>query len=55
MADAMASNSTLAQSVTPPGADFLLAFATTPGYVSWRSEASGSMYIEVSMNVFTPP
>ena len=51
VADAMASDSTLALSVTPPGADFLLAFATTPGYVSWRSEESGSVYIKVSMKV----
>lgn len=51
MADVMASDSTLALSVTPPEADFLLAFATTPGYVSWRSETSGSVYIKVSMKV----
>ena len=49
MADAMVSDSTLALSVTPPEADFLLAFATTPGYVSWRREESGSFYIQVSI------
>lgn len=53
-ADAMACDSTLAQSVTPPEADFLLAFATTPGYVSFRSETSGSAYIKVSIKVFIP-
>ena len=53
-ADAMASDSSLAQSVTPPEADFLLAFATTPGYVSFRSETSGSVYIKVSIKVFIP-
>lgn len=51
-ADAMACDSTLAQSVTPPEADFLLAFATTPGYVSFRVEKSGSVYIKVSIKVF---
>lgn len=52
MADALASDSTLACTVSPPGADFLLAFSTMPGYVSWRNE-SGSLYIKVSMKVFT--
>ena len=54
MVDAMASDSTLAQSVTPPEADFLLAYATTPGYVSFRSETSGSMYIKVSIKFLVP-
>ena len=49
MADALASDSTLACTVSPPGADFLLAFSTMPGYVSLRSEQSGSLYIKVSM------
>ena len=53
MADAVASDSTLACTVSPPGADFLLAFATMPRYVSWRNEQSGSLYIKVSMKVFT--
>lgn len=52
VADAIARDSTLALSVRPLEADFLLAFATAPGYVSWRSETSGSMYIKVSMKVF---
>ena len=54
MADAMASDSTLARSVSPPGADFLLAFSTMPGYVSFRNKESGSLYIKVSMKVFSP-
>ena len=52
IADALASDSTLAQTVTPLEADFLLAFATTPGYVSLRNEESGSVYIKVSIKVF---
>lgn len=53
MADAMTNDSTLVFSATPLEADFLLAFATVPGYVSWRDEESGSLYIQVSMKVFT--
>ncbi len=48
-ADAFSPDSTLPLSVTPPEADFLLAFATSPGYYSWRDEESGSLYIQVSM------
>ena len=37
----------LSKSVFPPEADFLLAFATVPGYVSFRSKESGAVFIQV--------
>lgn len=43
-------DSTLARSTYPKGADFLLAFATTPGYVAWRS-AEGSVYVKNLVDV----
>lgn len=50
--DALAPDSTLPLSVTPPEADFLLAFSTAPGYFSMRDSESGSLYIQVSMKFF---
>ena len=52
-ADACSPDSTLSLSVTPPEADFLLAFATTPGNYSWRDEESGSLYVQVSIIIST--
>ena len=40
-------DSTLPRSVFPPEADFLLAFATVPGYVAFRSPESGTFFIQV--------
>jgi len=39
-------DSTLPRSVFPPEADFLLAFATVPGYVAFRSPESGTFFIQ---------
>ena len=41
------SDSSLADGVTPKEADFLLSFATVPGYKAWRSQVRGSWYIQV--------
>ena len=40
-------DSSLSKSVFPPEADFLLAFATVPGYVSLRSRKCGAFFIQV--------
>ena len=45
-------DSALAHGVTPMEADFLLSFATAPGYKSWRSKKCGSWYIQVSRCIF---
>ena len=37
----------LANGVSPREADFLLAFATVPGYKAWRSKQAGSWFIQV--------
>ncbi|KAL9971090.1 hypothetical protein ACROYT_G023576 [Oculina patagonica] len=42
-------DSTLASGVCPQEADFLLAFASAPGYVSYRRPESGSVFIQVSI------
>lgn len=42
--------STLPRGVCPREADFLLAFATAPGYCSWRHSQDGSLFIQVSVN-----
>ena len=34
------------KSVLPTEADFVMAYATMPGYVSWRSSGSGSRFIK---------
>lgn len=44
-------DSTLARSACPKGADFLLAFATTPGYVALRSPSEGSIFVKILANV----
>ena len=41
------SDSALPRSVFPSEADFLLAFATVPGYVSFRFPESGTFFIQV--------
>jgi len=46
-------DSVLANGVTPLEADFLLSFATVPGYKAWRSEVMGSWYIQVSSFILT--
>ena len=46
-----APDSTLANGVSPREADFLLAFATVPGYKAWRSKIAGSWFIQVSICV----
>ena len=46
-------DSALAHGVTPLEADFLLSFATVPGYKAWRSQKAGSWYIHVSRCIFT--
>ena len=43
-------DSTLPRSVTPEESDFLYAFSTVPGYVSWRVPGTGSPFIQVSSN-----
>ena len=45
-------DSALANGVTPLEADFLLSFATVPGYLSFRSKVEGSWYIYVSRLIF---
>lgn len=44
-------DSTLPKSVFPPEADFLLAFATVPGFVAFRSEQTGSFFIQALVEV----
>ena len=44
----------LANGVSPREADFLLAFATVPGYKAWRSKQVGSSFIQVYINMFLP-
>ena len=36
----------------PTEADYLLAYATIPGYVSWRNNKNGSWFISALVNVF---
>ena len=43
------SDSTLPRSVFPPEADFLLAFATAPGHVAFRSPECGTFFIQVCL------
>ncbi|XP_074622862.1 uncharacterized protein LOC141881089 isoform X3 [Acropora palmata] len=44
-------DSSLSKSVFPPETDFLLAFATVPGYVSFRSPTSGTLFIQELVEV----
>lgn len=37
---------------TPVKADFLLAYATVPGHVSYRSREEGSYFIQVIVSIF---
>jgi len=46
-------NSTLPKSVFPPEADFLLTFATVPGYVAFRPPESGTFFIQVQKNALS--
>ena len=41
----------LANGVSAREADFLLAFATVPGYKAWRSKRAGSWFIQVCINM----
>lgn len=41
----------LSTSTLPSDADFLLSYATTPGYVSWRNQARGSWYVDALVQV----
>ena len=43
-------DSTLSRSVFPTEADFLLAFATVPGFVSFRFTEFGTIFIQVRMS-----
>ena len=36
----------------PKDADILIAFATTPGFVSWRNSANGSWFVQAICQVF---
>ncbi|XP_065842395.1 caspase-3-like [Oscarella lobularis] len=36
----------------PTQADFLLSYATTPGFVSWRNQSKGSWYVHSLVDVF---
>lgn len=47
-------DSALANGVTPLEADFLLSFATVPGYKAYRSAKVGSWYIHVSIYMLLP-
>ena len=44
-------DSTLSRSVFPTEADFLLAFATVPGFVSYRLTEFGTIFIQVRMSI----
>ena len=47
-ADNILSDSTLSRSRLPKESDFLLAYSSVPGYVSFRMPDSGSFFIQVS-------
>lgn len=44
-----ATDSTLSRSAPLQECDFLLAFSTVPGYVSYRKQETGSIFIQVSV------
>ena len=48
IADNILSDSTLSRSRLPKESDFLLAYGSVPGYVSYRMTDSGSFFIQVS-------
>ena len=41
----------IANGISAREADFLLAFATVPGYKAWRSKQAGSWFIQVCFNM----
>ena len=49
--DDILTDSTLPRGTSPREADFLLAFATTPGYYSYRDSNDGSPFIQVRMTM----
>ena len=49
--DNILTDSTLPRGTSPREADFLLAFATTPGYYSYRDPNDGSPFIQVRMTM----
>lgn len=51
----LSADSTLVRGACPSEADFLLAFAATPGYPAYRDEESGSLFIEVSIKILSYP
>ncbi len=50
--DNLVCDSMLARSTCPQEADFLLAFASTPGYVAYRYPEGGSVFIQVSKRFY---
>jgi len=51
--DSFLPDSTLPRSVFPREFDFVLAFATVPGYVSYRSPKGGTFFIQVrNINIY---
>ena len=53
LCDSFSPDSTLPRSVFPREFDFVLAFATVPGYVSYRSPTDGTFFIQVrNMNIY---
>ncbi|XP_015749947.1 PREDICTED: uncharacterized protein LOC107329787 [Acropora digitifera] len=49
--DQFSVDSSLSKSVFPPETDFLLAFATVPGYVAFRLPSSGALFIQELVEV----
>ena len=52
IADSMPIEFSFQRGKSPQEADFLLAFATTPGYYSYRDKVNGSPFIQVGMTMF---
>nr|XP_058953793.1 caspase-7-like [Pocillopora verrucosa] len=50
---AFVTDCTLPRSVFPPEADFVLAFATAPGYVSYRDPDNGTWFIQALVEVIS--
>ena len=48
-------DSTLCRTISPQESDFLLAFSTAPGYVSYREPEFGTPFIQVSSTAFDHP
>lgn len=49
--NASSSDSTLPKGVIPPGADFVLSFATAPDYVAYRDDQRGTPFIQTLVEV----